>query len=477
MTYFHRVQVFEESTSILPPRRISAGIPVWLGTAPAAKSADFNKPHLHYTLASFAAGLGEVEDNVEAYGLCEAAKVQFQLYRVAPGIFIPVAHETEVTAEAHTMAGDPAKITLDHLPVKAGSEAVKDETGTTTYVRGEDYTIDYDTGQITRLADGDIGATDPLKVDYTWFDPATVDADDVIGGVESGTGLKTGLELVHEILPRFGLMPGTIAAPGWSQDSTVAAAMVASAVAVNGLFRAFCAVDLPISVTGYQGAQTTKTSNNLTDPAMAVCWPQVLYGSESHWLSTHLACLMAQVDLEHSAVPYKSPSNERLQITGAHVAGAEVWLGHDEAEYLNGQGIVTALNQKITGQGWTCFGNRTGAYPAITDPKDAFIPIRRMFNWADNTLILTTWQRLDFPIRKRLIETIVFTHQKWLDGLTARGFILGGEIGFESGDNPETDVIDGIIKFRTRITPPPPAREIDFYTEFDPSYVSTIFGE
>ena len=57
---------------------------------------------------------------------------------------------------------------------------------------------------------------------------------------------------------------------------------------------------------------------------------------------------------------------------------SEVFMGPDQAAYLNGEGVITALN--FIG-GWKSWGNRTAAYPASTDPKDTFMPTRRMFNW------------------------------------------------------------------------------------------------
>ena len=87
-----------------------------------------------------------------------------------------------------------------------------------------------------------------------------------------------------------------------------------------------------------------------------------------------------------------------MQINGCCLKdGTEVVLGPDEAGYLNGQGVVTALN--FIG-GWKCWGNRTACYPSNTDPKDAFICIRRMFNWHAQTFIQTYWAKVDKPINK-----------------------------------------------------------------------------
>ncbi|MCV4594392.1 phage tail sheath family protein, partial [Escherichia coli] len=74
-----------------------------------------------------------------------------------------------------------------------------------------------------------------------------------------------------------------------------------------------------------------------------------------------------------------------------------------QANYLNGQGIVTSLNF----DGWKSWGNRNAIYPTSTDPKDAFRVCRRMFNWVGNTLILSHWSKIDNPANRRLIESIV----------------------------------------------------------------------
>lgn len=66
-------------------------------------------------------------------------------------------------------------------------------------------------------------------------------------------------------------------------------------------------------------------------------------------------------------------------------------------------------------------GNRTSCYPAVSDPKDAFIVSRMMFNWLINSLVLTYWQKVDSPTNKVLIETITDSINIWLNGLVAAG--------------------------------------------------------
>jgi len=181
-----------------------------------------------------------------------------------------------------------------------------------------------------------------------------------------------------------------------------------------------------------------------------------------------------RTDADNEGVPYESPSNKNIPINAAVLEdGTEIVLDTLAAAALNGEGIVTALN--FIG-GWVLWGNRTGAYPGSTDPKDTFIPIRRMFNWNTSSLVLSYWQKVDNPLNRRLIETVVDSENIRLNGLAARQFILGGRVEFREDENPTTDLIDGIVRFHQYFTPPAPAEQISWITEFDPEYVNTLFG-
>jgi phage tail sheath protein FI len=123
--------------------------------------------------------------------------------------------------------------------------------------------------------------------------------------------------------------------------------------------------------------------------------------------------------------------------------------------------------------GW---GNRTAAYPGVTDVKDTFVPLRRMFSFVGNTLVTTAWQLVDRPLNRRLAGTVCDTFNVWLNGLARREFLLGGRVEFLSNDNPTTDLMDGIARFHVFFTPPSPARELDFILEYDPAYIQTLFA-
>lgn len=485
--YRHGVYSYEVPTAIIPMRRISAGIPVVFGTSPIHRvpgwqpgQGPVHDPVLAYSYADAVGQLGFEADAWDRYTLSEFVKAYFALYRTAPAIFInvfdPDVHQGAVTEpEVLTFDGQDRAVCA-HEDLLPGTLVLSSQDGGATYVEGQDYELDELTGTLTRRPvdkGGSIVAGATVRAVYVYAAPDLVDRDDLLGGIDVETGALLGLELVDRVFPKFRIIPGTIAAPGWSQDPVVAVFMAAKCVNINGHFKAMCVVDVDDTLcTKYQDVPEYKNLNNLTDEHMIVCWPRLRLDRD-YWLSTHMAGLMAYTDGEHEDVPYVSPSNKRLEVIRAVANGKEVWLGPEMANYLNGNGVVTSLN--FIG-GWRSWGNRTGVYPDVTDPKDSFIAIRRMFNWIGNTLVLTWWQKVDAPLTRRLIETVLDSTNMWFNGLQAREMILGGRVEFRADENPVTDLMDGTAKFHVSVTPPPPAREIVFIQEYDVDYLANLFS-
>lgn len=482
MAYRHGVYISEVPTSIIPPVRTTAGLPFVIGTAPInlADPANVNKPVLCYTYQEAVEAFGYSDDWAN-YTLCEFIYSHFALFNVSPVVLVnvldPATHKTSKTDESYTFSATVQAVKLQNKGVLLNTVVVKSTAAEPeTYVLGTDYALGFDEdgyAVITRLSSGGIGEASGIKVTYDYLDPSLVEADDIIGGVDATTGDYIGLELIDKVFPKFGLVPGMILAPGWSDDPEVAAVMVAKASNINSHFKCIALVDVPEEVEKYSDVSEWKNQNNFIYERQVVCWPKIKLGTKEFHLSTQLAGVMCKVDSQNDDVPYVSPSNKSIQANGAVANGKEVALGPEQAAYLNGQGVVTALN--FIG-GWRAWGNRTGAYPSMTDVKDTFIPIRRMFDWIGNTLVLTFWQKVDYPITRRLVETIVDSANIWLNGLAARQFILGGRVEFNRDENPTTDLIDGIIRFHVYVTPPAPAREIDFIVEYDPQYLETLFA-
>lgn len=349
------------------------------------------------------------------------------------------------------------------------------------YVEGEDYSVAFDdNGYIVITSLKTAGGEFKMPIDTSIafsaskLNPEAITATDIIGGVDI-SGNKSGFELVDECFPRFRLVPGLLLAPGYSHNAGLAAVMAAKAANINQVFSAIALIDAPTdSVSQYSGVPEWKNTNNVVDSRQIVCWPGVALDGVYYHLSTQVAGTIDITDSENDDVPYVSPSNHNINATASVLAdGSEVWIAPDTGAYLNGQGVVTALN--FIG-GWKLWGNRTACYPGNTDVKDSFIPVKRMFAWVGNTLIQTFWSHVDAPLNRRLIDTIIDSANLWLNGLEARQYIIGGRVEFLDTENPEQDLMDGIARFHVYLTPASPAREIDFILEYDPAYLETLFA-
>lgn len=495
MAYNHGVKVSEVPTSILPPVQVTAGIPFIVGTAPVNMTdpANVNKPVLCYSYEEAVEAFGFVpaaDDSAIGlkkyeYTLSEFIRSQCSLFGVAPFILVNVldpskaSHKTTATTESITLDSKTGAVTIEETGILPSSVTIAG-TGA-SYVRDTDYVLTFDDNGylvVTSLkdAEGTFRMTTGTALTFAAdkLNPSAVTADDIVGGVDVN-GNKSGLELISECFPRFRVVPGILAAPGYSESPTVAAVLAAKAANINEHFSAISLIDVPTStVKKYSDVAAWKNDNNITDSRQVVCWPLLSLDGVVYHMSTQLAGLMGQVDGNNEDVPYVSPSNKNFQMTASVLAdGTEVFLAPDTGAYMNSQGIVTALNFI---DGWKCWGNRTAAYPGNTDVKDTFIPIRRMFSWIGNTLVQTFWQQVDAPLNRRQIDTIVDSANLWFNGLAARQYILGGRVEFLASENPTPDLMDGIARFHVYVTPPSPNREIDFILEYDPDYLQTLFS-
>ena len=484
MAFRHGVYKQEVPTSLLSPVQTEAGLPVIVGTAPIHLASgegalsNVNKPQLIYNYDEAVSMFG-FSDDWEKYTLCEFIYSQFALFAVFPCMLINV-----LDPEKHKETVAPASFTITNGQANLGQNVILAKgitfEGETTYTAGADYSLGYDESgnEILTVIKGEKLATvSTVKAGFTRIKPENVTAYDIIGGIDANTDAKTGFELVNSVFPKFRMIPGLLGSPKWSGNPEVAAVMRAKAENINGVFTAMSMVDIPSDSGGadkYSEAPEWKNQHNYTGIHEIVCWPKVKLGDRVFHLSTQLIGAMNTTDTGNDDTPYVSPSNKPLQIDACVTDdGIEVDLGLETANYLNGQGIVTALNW--TG-GWRAWGNRTGAHPDNTDVKDKFISVRRMFDWIGNEFVRTMWQNVDADMSLRLIRAVLNSYNIRLDGLSARGYILGGRIEFKSTENPATDLLDGIMRFHIYFSPAIPAEQIVGILEYDPGYLAQLFS-
>jgi Bacteriophage tail sheath protein len=509
--YRHGVTWRDIPTSIVAPVIADSGVPFIVGSAPVQQIENPplpNRPRVYFNYEDAVKEMG-YSDDWRSYTLCQSIYTYFALFNVGPIILSYVNDIRDAVFQ------DPAAVvddTFTFIKGKAGyiSKGIIPNTlavasaaagAGDTYVYGDDYigawqndpldgVLRYSLmavpgGAIDQVNDDGFLTNVPVFCSFTNVRPMAVTKSHIIGGFDLASGTTTGIEVVEDVFPLHRIVPGIIQAPFWSQDPEVAAVMAAKADEINGCFRCTTLTDIDSStVTNPMDVNIWKDLNNYVDKRQGALWPRVGIGDRDIWLSTEYGARMQLTDRDNNNVPVETPSNKTLRMTKTLVGsfdggltGAplqEVVFSKAYGDMLNGQGILTAINWL---GGWKSWGSNMACYPGISDPKDRWMPLRRMTDWLGNTLVLTFFQKVDKPGNRRLIDSIIDTANVWLNGLVSEGNCLGARVEFRHDENPDTNLIDGHYVFHVYEAFPIPAEWIEFILEFDISYLQTLYIE
>jgi uncharacterized protein len=476
-------------TSVIAPIASFPGLNVVFGSAPLHLTLDgqskVNTPILVNTYEEAVQALGYSTD-WDTYDICEHMDAAFVEFGVAPVVYVPVNDPLN-----NATAFAPAPFTLVNGQVDTEQEligwtiVVKDSAGTITYEEGTDYLLSLsldNTWIVTRVASGQIASDSAvIEVSGQLPHPEAVDPADVIGGIDVATGKRSGLEVIEDVFQKTALVPGVIICPKFSKDPLVAAAMAAKCESINGCFACTCLIDVDTATVKHAGdVLDWKNDNNIVFPRQECLFGKPALVSDSgskvfNFASQQGPLLQWTDAYRGNGLPYCSPSNKNLRMNALlREDGSELPMHLLDANMLNGQGVITALN--FVG-GWRSWGNRTAAYPANSDVKDMFISVRRMFDYVGNTVIQTIWQKVDEPGNRRLIDSVVNSLQLWLDGLSNQEALLGARIEFRQDENPTTELLNGHYTFHIYIAVPTPAEWLDFRIEYWVPYIQNLWPD
>ena len=472
----HGVYILEEGTALTAPITSGSSIQVVIGTAPVHMVEDpaavVNVPILANSAAEAMAALGYVDD-FENFTLCQTMYATNNLFQVSPVVYINVLDPSN-----HNKAMTTDSVEVELLQARITEKGVIPsmltvQNGDQTLVDGTDYTTEFDTdgSLLINLISGGRGqGAQTLTVSGKVIDPSVVTKTDIIGSYNVASGKETGMELIRQVYPKLGVVPGLLLAPGWSQEPEVGIALAAKAANINGVFKAMAILDLDTTTaTKYTDVKEIKENRGFTSEFCYPLWLSFRVGDYILAGSAVAAALISYTDASNDDVPSISPSNKLLGVTGTCLAdGTEVNLDQDQANVVNSYGVATALNMN----GWKLWGNYTGAYPSSTDPKDIWFPVRRMFNWQGNNFILSYFDKVDDPMNQILIESVVdsenircaaYAPDKW----------AGANIQYLKSDNPDTDILAGRMTFRQSIAPYTPAQEINNILSYDTALLAS----
>ena len=476
----------------------SATVPVYFGTAPVGlvrgyEDADVvNNPVRISSLADARAKIGYSED-FGSYTLCEAVAAHFDSGSDGVGpiyvvnVLDPAVHKvSSETSKDIAFTAGRAEIATDTAVLD--TLKVTDSTSATTYVEGEDYTLDYNVNSntivLTAVEGGDIedGAA---KCTYTEMDPDAVDADDVVGMVTSD-GQYSGIEALALLYQEQFVVPNLLAAPGWSHDKKVYDALVDHSTAINGHWDAFVAADLPLVDEESQLVDTIakalewKKENNYSSERSAVCWPMAedADGRRFH-CSTLFAAASQRVDQGHDGVPFESPSNKAVPVVKQFFGDNSKNRGFDQqtGNALNEKGVTTVVGWAGA---WVLWGPHTAAYDAddpTVDPRSYFAANMRMLMHVANGFQQEWSPLVDSPMTRALRDRILNREQEKLDQLVTVGALIGSpRVEFLESENPTSQLMEGDFVWNAQATPTPPLKSATVYVSYTDAGFSAYFA-
>lgn len=477
--YRHGIRTNRKATKLPAPAMADGCIQCVVGTAPVNLTKNpydtVNKPFLFRNKEEAIAGLG-YSDDFEKYTLCQSMYACFDVFAVAPIIMINVLDPSKhLKAKlSKTYDVDDGKILieetgvlLDQLQVGPAGEAEDIYTPDTDYMAAfnEDGTV-----TVAITSTGAAAAAEQVKVTFAQIDPSAVTYRDVIGSYDVEARKRTGTELIGRAYQHLKVIPSLLLAPGWAHEPAVNLALNAKAKLISSLFTAKVVSDLDTAqgkADCPENAADYKGKSAYSDRDTIVAWPMVGVGDYRYYFSAQLAALMQRMAADNAGVPSQSPDNKDLKITGLYTAdGEEITMDMDEAnDYLNANGIVTAINM----DGWKAWGSNTAAYPSSADPIDRWINIVTIFDYLENNFKRLFFKNVGNLTDYRMIEDVVSGYNLQLNGLQGSGDIAGGEIVFSHDENPISEILNGHIKFHTRVGGYVPAEDIENTFEFDPT--------
>lgn len=467
--------------SILTNPSISDNIPVYFGTAPlhlaTGTPAAVNQPILIQSYDEAVRILGYTT-NWEDFTLCEAIDAHFlnEIQPVGPIVVVNVFDPTTMIASEAASAS---------VPLRNGSGRFTDPLCIASSITipdkelGTDYIVSYDpsTGQHT-LRDLTGAMASPIAITYKRVDPSGVSAVEIIGEV-SDEDSYSGLFVAEQVYPVLGIIPSMLVAPGWSHDIAVHAAMVKTANLIGGHWYAWLNTDIPAGDvnTTIQQAADWQAANGYMNESETPCWPKVRKGDKIYHLSTITTVAMMQTDLANGGLPYATPSNNLIDISGYYINEKKIpQYARSQLNSLNSVGIRTVSRW---GGRWVLWGFHTGAIGS-DEPMDARAYSdagMRMLYYVLNRYQAVYGEKVDQPMTRGTMESILLSIQDWLDGLVSTGALLLGEVSFNENENSTDDLVKGKVKFNIQPTTVPPLQVLTAEVSYTDRGLSVLFGE
>ncbi len=446
MSFLHGIEIVEVTEG---PRPVAAGRTNVIGLVGTAGQGALDTPIL------ISASRKEGTDTFGAEGTIPPALDAILTQTGAQVVVVcagrPSAQTVKVVDEPHTFgAGAAGEIDLGHENVS--DVVVKSSYGNTTHASPADYTVDLATGIITNVAASGIADGADVLVSYDYDVPPAGAADVAAAAAEWLIG---GESVV-------GQAPRILAAPGWSDQAAVSAALISAAERL----RAIAVIEGPdttdaAAITARDGYGSRRAY--LVDPAVRVQVGDALVTRPN---SAYVAGVIARSDAERGA--WASPSNrEILGVAGTNrPVDFHLTDPNSAANRLNEADVATIIRH----QGHRLWGNRT----CSADDRWAFLSVVRTADLINDALVRSHLWAVDRGITRTYLADVAEGVNNYLRSLVAQGAIVGGRCVPSPDLNAPAQIEAGKVTFDVDFTPAYPAEHITFRSRLTNEYLEDV---
>lgn len=129
------------------------------------------------------------------------------------------------------------------------------------------------------------------------------------------------LQSINTIYERFGRVATILCVPSASEGDTIAAAMASAVANIGGRFKGVALIDIPAGFADSDDSIELASVHEYkptTSPFACLCWPYVGVGDLRFAASVAMCAAMNATDGTYGGLPYVSPSNKALPVTGSY---------------------------------------------------------------------------------------------------------------------------------------------------------------
>lgn len=468
MSYKHGI--YSERVSSKESIFNSKNVPVYVGIAPVHRvNGVANKPLLIKSLDEAVAKLGyKKDDDFSKFSLSAAVYGHFEnnIKPIGPIVVINVLNSIGVAASGT-------------VEIINGVGVIKDDVvNGSLVIDGETLGVDYETEYTEQGYFKIIGETlqGVLTVNYKKVDVSAISDTEIVGTYNADNGTKTGIKCIDDVYEELNLIPSIISAPGYNHIPKVEQALVSMTSKISDRWEAVCFTDIdPTAADTITKAIDWKRTNKYNSNEEKVCWPKGIIGQKEIWMSISAIVAKLQTDVTNNDIPYETPSNKPIDITGMVANNKSIRLSLYTANELNEKGITTAL---FSSGKYVLWGPHMANYEYGTTNKleEIFDVNIMMSKYLLNDFHARNMGIIDSPMTRNDIDALINSEQMILNSLISDGKLLYGEIQFSPIENPKTDVLSGDFKFDTLVTNTPPGKSITNRVQYTAAGINTIYG-